>query len=270
MAVVHGTITAVHLRDDGGFSIFSLEPSDGIPVRVLGHLPPEVGLRAVVRVGSTWARHIQYGWQVRLRTAELVDRLDRRGVIAFLVAYTAHLGPVRAAEAVERFSDGVFEIIREHPEELCVIKGITPARARAIHESFSVVASIANVDAWLRQLGLGKAAARRVREAYGDQTARLMRENPYRLADDILYSLARHEPVEAPDMIATCESAVVSYSQLTTVDGSPAHRHWCRAHGFGLDPYGFQTPDADGSLARVRRPILFVLGVCRVRGTRDW
>jgi exodeoxyribonuclease V alpha subunit len=60
------------------------------------------------------------------------------------------------------------------------------ARARqVIHDSFATVASIANVDSWLRHIGLGKADARRVREAYGDDAARLVRENPYRLADAI-------------------------------------------------------------------------------------
>jgi exodeoxyribonuclease V alpha subunit len=104
--------------------------------------------------------------------------------VAFLVAYTTQPS-VRASEAVERFGDRVFEVIRERPEDLCVIKGITPERARAVHDSFATVSAIANVDSWLRHIGLGKADARRVREAYGDDTARLVRENPYRLADDI-------------------------------------------------------------------------------------
>src|SRR5438445_13283032 len=96
-----------------------------------------------------------------------------------------HLGPVRAAEAVERFGDRVFEVLRDSPEDLCVIKGITPSRARAVHASFAQVATIANVDSWLRHIGLGKADARRVREACGDDAARLVRENPYRHADEI-------------------------------------------------------------------------------------
>src|SRR5204863_4326977 len=57
--------------------------------------------------------------------------------------------------------------------------------ARAIRESFARVATIADIDSWLRHIGLGKADARRVREAYGHDAARLVRENPYRLADDI-------------------------------------------------------------------------------------
>src|SRR5205823_4268271 len=56
---------------------------------------------------------------------------------------------------------------------------------RVIHESFAAVAAIANVDSLLRHIGLGKADARRVREAYGDDAARIVRENPYRLADEI-------------------------------------------------------------------------------------
>jgi exodeoxyribonuclease V alpha subunit len=184
-ADVRGTLAAVHFRDEHAFAIFSIEQADGSRVRVRGYLPPEITLRAVVRVGGTWTQHARYGWQIQARTLEIIDHLDRRGVVAFLVAYTTHLGPVRAADAVERFGDRVFAVIRERPEELCAIKGITPARAQMIHDSFASVAAIANVDSWLRHIGLGKADARRVREAYGDDAARLVRENPYRLADDI-------------------------------------------------------------------------------------
>jgi len=184
-ADVRGTLVAVHFRDERGFAIFSLEQADGSRVRALGQLPLEMTLRAVLRVGGTWTRHAQFGWQVRADTFELIDRLDRRGIVAFLVAYTTHLGPIRAAEAVERFGDRVFEVLRNSPEDLCVIKGITPGRARVIRESFARVATIADIDSWLRHVGLGKADARRVREAYGQDAARLVRENPYRLADDI-------------------------------------------------------------------------------------
>jgi len=89
---------------------------------------------------------------------------------------TRHLGRVRAAEAVERFGNRVFEVIREQPREVRAIKTITPERAHAIHDSFAAVASIANVDSWLRHIGLGKADARRVREVYGLDAAELVRE----------------------------------------------------------------------------------------------
>ena len=90
-ADVRGTLVAVHYRDERGFAIYSLEQADGSRIRALGYLPADVTLRAVVRLGGTWARHAQYGWQVRVNTFELIDRLDRRGIVAFLVAYTTHL-----------------------------------------------------------------------------------------------------------------------------------------------------------------------------------
>jgi exodeoxyribonuclease V alpha subunit len=184
-ADITGTLAAVHFRDERGFAIFSIEASDVSRVRALGYLAPEIGLRAVVRAVGTWTQHARYGWQLQVRTLELIDHLDHRGIVAFLVAYTTHLGPVRAGEAVQRFGQRVFEVIREHPEELCAIKGITPARAQIIQASFAGVANIADIDPWLRHIGLGKADARRVREAYGNDAARLVRENPYRLADEI-------------------------------------------------------------------------------------
>ena len=60
-ADVRGTLVAVHFRDERGFAIFSLEQADGSRIRALGYLPPDVTLRAVVRVGGTWTRRAQYG-----------------------------------------------------------------------------------------------------------------------------------------------------------------------------------------------------------------
>jgi exodeoxyribonuclease V alpha subunit len=184
-ADVRGTLVGVHFRDERGFAVFSIQQADRSRVRALGHLPADATLHAVVRVGGIWTEHRQYGWQVRANTVELIDEADRSGVVAFLVAYTKHLGPARASEAVARFGDRIFEVLSDDPEQLCVIRGITPSRARAIGESFARVADVADIDSWLRQIGLGRADARRVREQYGDDAARLVRENPYRLADDI-------------------------------------------------------------------------------------
>jgi hypothetical protein len=47
-------------------------------------------------IAGTWTQHTQYGWQVQVRTAELTDRVDRRGTVALRVACTRHPGPVRA------------------------------------------------------------------------------------------------------------------------------------------------------------------------------
>ena len=133
---LQGTLAAVNFRDERGFAVFTVEQADGSRVRALGYLAEDITLRAVIRISGTWTQHAQYGWQVQVKTLELIDHLDRRGMVAFLVSYTTHLGPVRAAEAVGRFGDRVFEVIRNSPQDLCVIKGITPERARAVHASF--------------------------------------------------------------------------------------------------------------------------------------
>jgi len=63
------------------------------------------------------------------------------------------------------------------------IKAITPERARAFHDSFAVVASIANVD--------GCAISVRAKQMHGvcarymALTPRSLSANPYRLADEI-------------------------------------------------------------------------------------
>jgi hypothetical protein len=60
-----------------------LEQADGSSIRARGYLPPDVTLRAVIRIGATWTQHAQYGWQIQVRTVEIIDHVDRRGVVAF-------------------------------------------------------------------------------------------------------------------------------------------------------------------------------------------
>jgi len=83
----------VHFRDEHALPFFPLKQPEGSRVRAIGYLPPTITLRADVRIAWTWTQYDQYGWQVQVRTAELMDRVDRRGAVAFLAAYTSHLGP---------------------------------------------------------------------------------------------------------------------------------------------------------------------------------
>jgi hypothetical protein len=69
-ADIRGTLVAVHFRDGRGFAVFSIQQTDRSRVRALGHLPANVALHAVVRVGGIWTEHAQYGWQVRANTVE--------------------------------------------------------------------------------------------------------------------------------------------------------------------------------------------------------
>ena len=61
---------------------------------------------------------------------------------------------------MERFGDRVFEVLRNSPEDLCVIKGITPGRAHVVRESFAQVATISDIDSWLRHMARVSATPR--------------------------------------------------------------------------------------------------------------
>ncbi len=114
-AHVRGTLVAAHFRDERGFAVFSVQQAARSRVRALGHLPTDVSLHAVVRIGGIWTEHPQYGWQVRCNTVELVRRLGPQWMIAFLASHTKHLGRVRAAGAVALFGDRVFEVLKDNP-----------------------------------------------------------------------------------------------------------------------------------------------------------
>src|SRR5205823_2999475 len=61
-----------------------------------------VGLTESLTQAGVWAHRLDDPDLVQLMTVEMVGHVDRGSVVAFLVAHTAELSPVPAAEAAKR------------------------------------------------------------------------------------------------------------------------------------------------------------------------
>src|SRR5262249_17499965 len=80
-------LVAVNFRDEQGFAVFSIQQTGRSRVGALGHVPANVALHAVVRIGAVWVEYVKYCWQVRANTADLIDEVYWSGVVAFLTAW---------------------------------------------------------------------------------------------------------------------------------------------------------------------------------------
>ena len=95
------------------------------------------------------------------------------------------IGLAMAARSVRRFKEDTFRIIEEEPERLAEIKGISSRKAMEIASQVNEKRDLRQAMIFLQQYGITMNLAVKVYQAYGQDIYGIIRENPYRLADDI-------------------------------------------------------------------------------------
>jgi len=95
------------------------------------------------------------------------------------------IGPVYAKKIVELFGAETLQVIEETPDNLIKVSGIGGKRVAMIKKAWAEQREIKNLMLFLTEHGVSTAYAVRVYKTYGDKSIETVRENPFRLADDI-------------------------------------------------------------------------------------
>ena len=180
-ATIEGT---VFRNQENGYSVLTVR-SGRSEVTVIGTLPElSPGEQAVF--SGHWTEHRTYGRQFQCTCVELKTPTTLLGIERFLGSGLIHgVGPSTAALIVAEFGEDTLTILSEHPERLSEVRGIGKKRAAMIAESFFEQQSARRAMIFLQSYGISPALAVRISRYYGDQTPEIIRENPYRLCDDL-------------------------------------------------------------------------------------
>ena len=95
------------------------------------------------------------------------------------------IGPRFARAIVQRFGTETIDIIETEIERLYEVPNIGRKRVAKIRESWEKQKDIKNVMLFLQGYGVSTAYAAKIYREYGKESIDKVRENPYRLADDI-------------------------------------------------------------------------------------
>ncbi len=180
-ATIEGT---VFRNQENGYSVLTVR-SGRSEVTVIGTLPElSPGEQAVF--SGHWTEHRTYGKQFQCTCVELKTPTTLLGIERFLGSGLIHgVGPSTAALIVAEFGEETLTVLSEHPERLSEVRGIGKKRAAMIAESFFEQQSARRALIFLQSYGISPALAVRISRYYGDQTPEIIRENPYRLCDDL-------------------------------------------------------------------------------------
>ncbi len=154
-------------------------------VTLVGNLL-EVPAGAVLLCEGEWRVDKRYGQQFQCETWEEVMPATAYGIEKYLGSgLVKGIGPKFAKLIVGHFGTDTIEVIETDIERLYEVPGIGKKRVEKIRESWEKQKDIKNVMLFLQGFGVSTAYAAKIYRQYGKESIDNVKENPYRLADDI-------------------------------------------------------------------------------------
>jgi exodeoxyribonuclease V alpha subunit len=185
MLELEGTVSGIVFRnDDNGYSIvrFSCE---GEQVTLVGYMPL-VREGEQLKVKGEWVYHPVYGEQVQVSEYAETVPSTLEGIEKYLASgLIPGIGPKTAKRIVDTLGKEALDIIQYNPMRLTEVEGIGEKKARRIAEAFEEQRGLREVMVFLQTYGISTAFAIKIYKRYREETIKLIKQNPYRLVEDI-------------------------------------------------------------------------------------
>jgi len=139
-----------------------------------------------LEVRGAYVEHPVYGMQLKVESYQISEPDDIVSMERYLGSGAIKgVGEALAARIVKKFGEETFRIMEEEPERLAEIKGISERKAREIAVQLEEKKDVRAAMVFLQKYGISSALAVKIYNTYGAEIYGVMKENPYRLAEDI-------------------------------------------------------------------------------------
>ncbi len=185
METIKGFIEHIIYRNnDNGYTVLNLI-SDGEEITCVG-LFKTMDQGETIEAQGEYITHQVYGRQFKIEHYKILPPDDAVSIERYLGSGAIKgVGEALAARIVKMFGADTYRIIEEEPERLAEVKGISIRKAREIAVIVYEKRDAREAMTFLQTYGISNTLAIRIYEAYGLNLYGILKENPYRLAEDI-------------------------------------------------------------------------------------
>lgn len=174
----------IYQNKDNGYAVIVLI-SEGEEVTCVGNFKA-IDAGETIEVTGTVVDHPLYGSQLKAESYQIVAPDDVASMERYLGSGAIRgVGEALAARIVKKFKEDTFRIVEEEPERLAEVKGISERMAREIAQQMVEKKDMRDAFVFLQQYGISNTLAVKIYQTYGMNLYGIMRENPYKLAEDI-------------------------------------------------------------------------------------
>ena len=174
----------VYRNADNAYTVLSLAEGDE-ETTLVGYFS-SIAEGEYIEAEGSFTAHSVYGEQFKVTKYEVKEPEDALAMEKYLGSGAIKgIGVSLAARIVKKFGDDTFRIIEEEPERLAEIKGISERKAREISQQFEEKREMRRAAIFLARYGISNAYGVKIYARYGEGMYEVLKNNPYRLADDI-------------------------------------------------------------------------------------
>lgn len=171
---------------ENGYTILKCRVKDYTDlVPVVGSLL-DANVGSVLLVEGNWRVDTKYGRQFIAENWEETLPATVYGMEKYLGSgLIKGVGPKFAKRIVQKYGVDTFTVIEDNVQLLIEVEGIGGKRVKMIAESWERQKEVKNIMLFLQEHQVSSSFAAKIYKQYGNDSIAVMKENPYRLADDI-------------------------------------------------------------------------------------
>ncbi|MBQ8288237.1 MAG: ATP-dependent RecD-like DNA helicase [Clostridia bacterium] len=184
LITLEGTIEHVtYQNEQNGYAVCELLSGED-SYTIVG-IMPYIAAGEEIKAMGKFETHQSYGRQFRVEYYEKQMPRSREAMYKYLASGAIPgIGKITAKKIVDLFGEDTFDVMEHNPEYLTDIPGITPKKARKIHEAFTEQFGIRSVMVFCRDY-FGPAIAVKIYKRWGSGAVDLLKKNPYLLCEEI-------------------------------------------------------------------------------------
>lgn len=174
----------IYHNDENGYSVISLQTEED-EMTCVGTFP-FISEGEFLAASGNYTDHPVYGAQFMIENYARREPEDLFSIERYLGSGALKgIGPVIAKRIVKKFKADTLRMMQEEPERLSEIKGISERIARDISIQFEEKRDMRNAMIFLQKYNITGNLAVKIFQEYGNKMNDIIKENPYRLAEDI-------------------------------------------------------------------------------------
>jgi exodeoxyribonuclease V alpha subunit len=171
---------------ENGYTVARLVPDGQTePVAAVGTLPAATPGEAL-RLRGKWTVNKMHGRQFEFTEHAPILPSTALGMEKYLGSgLVKGIGPVLAKRLVAKFGEATLDVLDAEPRRLREVSGIGAKRVEEIERAWSEQTTLRETMVFLQGIGVSVTYAARLTKIHGAETARLLRQDPYRMLLDV-------------------------------------------------------------------------------------
>lgn len=176
----------IYQNSDNGYSVLNVKLHEAEQYAIVVGTFADIRREMDILASGEWGEHRKYGRQFVVSSWQEVLPNTIIGIEKYLASGQIRgIGPKLASLIVCKFGLDTLTVMDNDINRLSEIHGIGYKKMETIRESWEKQQTVKNIMIFLQSFNVSTAYAVRIYKKYGVDSIRKVKENPYRLADDI-------------------------------------------------------------------------------------